>query len=223
MVEYDIKALYFNCGSNIHILLWGSITEEVFALTRIWQVYRSIHSYTRDVAIPIVKSRKSTKVEHVGTAVIKNGKMVDQISSDETLLINAFNGHSTQGKIEVMDHATVLIVSNTMTHDSKVVDKKPYMESRINLKASILETREHPSIHSIQKELEELLTKRFYHMFAKIQTREADILGLGQYFRNKLSRDQLEHWRSDYYPSLEMDLHIRTVIQNQGHLKSLSD
>jgi hypothetical protein len=190
------------------------------ALTRVWQVYRSIHSFTRDVAVPIIKSDKNTMVGNVGSAVIRSGKMVDQISSEETLLFNAFSGQSTQGKIEVMNHASVLILSNTVKLESKLMDKKPYMKSTINLKVSLLEVKNDTSNQLIKKELETLLTEKFTHMFNKIHAKEADILGLGQYFRNQISRKDLEHWRSDYYPHLQLDLRINTVIQNEGNLKS---
>jgi spore germination protein KC len=193
------------------------------ALTRVWQVYRSIHSYTRDVAIPIIKSGESTLVEHLGSAIIRNGKMVDRMNTDETLLFNAFDGQSTQGKIEVMDHASVLIVSNTMSNESKLIGKRPYMKSRINLKVSILEVKDDASTDLIKQELEKLLTKRFYHMFTKTQAKKADIMGLGQYYRNKLPREELEHWRNEYYPYLQLDLEIHAIIQNEGGLKTPSD
>ncbi|MEF3303171.1 Ger(x)C family spore germination protein [Paenibacillus sp. GYB003] len=193
------------------------------ALTRIWQVYRSIHSFTRDVAIPIIRSGKSTQVEHIGTAVIKNGKMVERISPDDTLLFNAFQGQSTQGKIEVMDHASVLVVSNTIRHKSGLANGRPHVESVINLKVSVLETRETPSTASIQKDLETLLTGRFNRMFAKIQAAGADILGIGQLFRAELNREQLKRWRTDYYPDVNLDFRVQAVIQNQGHLKAPAD
>ncbi|MCD9025281.1 Ger(x)C family spore germination C-terminal domain-containing protein [Cohnella silvisoli] len=193
------------------------------ALTRVWQVYRSIHSFTHDVAIPIVKSGKSTVIEHIGSAMIKNGKMVDRISSDETLLFNAFNGESAQGKIEVLDHASVLIVNNTIKNRSKLTNNRPYLKSKIKLKVSLLETRGNPSNQVIKDELVKLLTKRFNRMLTKVQTREADILGLGQFFRNKIRRDQLQHWRTDYLPYLKMDFQMDIVIQNEGNLKMTKD
>ncbi|NHN31686.1 Ger(x)C family spore germination protein [Paenibacillus agricola] len=190
------------------------------ALTRVWQVYRSIHSFTRDVAVPMIKSDKSTLVDNVGSAIIKNGKMVDQISTEDTLLFNAFNGQSAQGKIEVMDHASVLVLSNTMKLESKLKDKEPYMKCTIQLKVSLLEVTDNTPNEQIKKELELMLTKQFTKMFMKIQAKEADILGLGQYYRSKIPREELAHWRSEYYPNLEFDLHIQTIIQNEGNLKN---
>jgi spore germination protein KC len=88
---------------------------------------------------------------------------------------------------------------------------------------SLLEVKDGTSNQLIKKELETLLTERFTYFFTKIQAKEADILGLGQYYRNQIPREDLEHWRSAYYPHLQMDIHFHTVIQNEGNLKSLSE
>jgi hypothetical protein len=178
------------------------------ALTRVWHVYRSIHSYTRDVAIPMLSLGETTLVKQVGSAVIKNGRLVEEIDSDETLLYNAFKGESTQGEIEVLDEASVLILGNTMKYESKFTDQKPSLQSNLRLKVMILEA---------------LLTTRFNKMFNKLQTSEADILGLGQLFRNKIPREELKNWRSEYYQKLSVDFNIHVDIQNGGNLKDPSN
>jgi spore germination protein KC len=189
----------------------------------IWQIYRSSYSYTNDIAIPVFKSGQDLPCDYIGSAIIKNGRMVGQINSDETLLYNAFNKESTNGKIEVMDHASVLIVSNSMDHTSKLVDNKPYMTSELKLKVVILETRGNPTQAIIKQELETLIHTRFQNFFAKIQKSAADILGVGQHFRTKLSRKELEHWRTAYYPQLTMELQFQINIQNEGFIKMPSN
>ncbi|WLD92950.1 Ger(x)C family spore germination protein [Alkalihalobacillus sp. AL-G] len=193
------------------------------ALTRVWEVYRSIHSYTRDVAVPIVKSGESTLVEHLGSAILKNGKMVEHIETDETLLVNAFYEEGTYGKVEVMDEATVMIVGNKMDHKSQFIDQVPYLNSQLYLKVVLLETKGNPTSKEIKASLETLLTERFNEMFKKIQESEADILGTGQYFRTEIPSEKLKHWRSDYYPDLKVNLQVHTVIQNEGQLKLVAD
>lgn len=188
------------------------------ALTRVWEVYRSIHSYTRDVAIPIIRSGKTTAVQHIGSAVIKNGKMVGQINSDETLLFNAFKGESTQGKIEVLDHASVLIISNSMDTKSVMSGGKPILKSELKLKVVILETKGNPTSEMIKQELDAMLTEKFNQMFARLQASGADILGTGQYFRHKIPRAQLKSWRTEYYPKLKLDLQVNANIENTGFL-----
>ncbi|WP_436374831.1 Ger(x)C family spore germination protein [Cytobacillus sp. BC1816] len=190
------------------------------ALTRIWEVYRSIHSYTRDVAIPLIVTGDTTTYEQVGSAVIKNGKMVEQISNDETLLFNAFNDESTHGQIEVLNHASVMIIGNSMNHHTELTDKQPVLQSRINLKVVVLETRGKTSSDMIKKELSHLLSSRFSSMLANLQESEADILGLGQLYRTKIDRNELKNWRSVYYPNLKSDIQFQIDIQNEGYLRT---
>jgi Ger(x)C family germination protein len=190
------------------------------ALTRVWQVYRSLHSSTRDVIIPIIQTGKLTDVEHIGSAVIKNGKMVSQISPNDTLLYNAFDGQGTQGIVEVMDFATVLILSDWKSDKSMIINEKPFMKSQLNLKVTILETKGNPSIDLIKKDLSTLITNRFHRMLTITQKKQADILGLGQTFRTKLPRAKLKNWREKYYPILKMDFQVNVDIQNEGFLKS---
>ncbi|WP_053374933.1 Ger(x)C family spore germination protein [Paenibacillus sp. FJAT-27812] len=188
------------------------------ALTRVWEVYRSIHSYTRDVAIPVIRSGKTTVVQHIGAAVVKNGKMVAQINPDETLLFNAFNGESTQGKIEVSNHASVLIISNAITNKSLMVNSMPILKSNLKLKVVILETKGNPTTETIKQELEDVVKQRFDQMFAKLQKSGADILGTGQYFRSELSRAELKNWRTKYYSELKLELQVDAIIENTGFL-----
>ncbi|MFC7785227.1 MULTISPECIES: Ger(x)C family spore germination protein [unclassified Rossellomorea] len=189
------------------------------ALTRVWEVYRSIHSYTRDVAIPMLCLGETTLVDHVGSAVIKNGKMVEEINPNETLLYNAFKGESTEGKIEVLNEGSVLILGNTIEHTSEV-RKEPFLYSKIKLDVMILETKGDPTEKMIEKGLEKLLTDRLNKMFSKLQNSEADILGLGQLFRKEIPRMDLKEWRSKYYQNLSTDFVVDVDIRNSGNLKN---
>lgn len=190
------------------------------ALTRVWQVYRGIHSYTHDVAIPLIRSGDHFAIEQIGSAIVKNGKMVEQISAEETLLYNIFLGHSCSGEIEVMDNATVRIVSYSIRHNSEIKSNQPILESKIKLKVVLLETRGDPSANDIKKALNQLLTERFEKLTHKTKESMADIFGVGQFFRTKLTRKELNHWRTDYYPQLKMDIQFNVHIQNEGNLKT---
>ncbi|MBB6735302.1 Ger(x)C family spore germination protein [Cohnella zeiphila] len=189
------------------------------AQTRIWQIFQSLHSFTKDVAVPIIKSGESTTMTSTGSAVIKNGKMVGRITPEETLLFNAFNGLSAQGKIEVMNHAAVVIDTDRLSHHSSVKGGRAVLNSRINLKVTVLETKGSPTTAMVKQELEQLLTQNFERMFARLQAEGADILGVGQFFRNRIPRDRLANWRTDYYPRMKLNLTFHTVIEDEGLLK----
>ncbi|RIX59379.1 Ger(x)C family spore germination protein [Paenibacillus nanensis] len=189
------------------------------AQTRIWQMFRSIHSYTNDTMVPIIRSDDSTVIQSRGSAIIRNGRMVDRITPDDTLMINIFNGHSAQGKIEVMDHANVEIVSNAISHKSRVAGNQTFLECHVRLKVTILETKGEPSVAQVKWELEDLLRKRSEALLAKLQKRKADIVAFGQHFRTKIPRDQLAKWRTDYFPYTDINLQFQVIVQNEGNLK----
>ncbi|WP_237167870.1 Ger(x)C family spore germination protein [Paenibacillus yonginensis] len=188
--------------------------------TRVWQVFRSINSYTHDVVAPLVRTGGTTPVDILGSAVLKNGKMVDEISTEETLLINAFNGISAQGKIEVMNKATVQITSSSISHKASLRNGVPSLSSKFKLRVTVLDTKGDPSVTEIKNEVQTLLCKRVEKFFAKVQKDRADVLGLGQLFRTKLSRSELAHWREDYYPRMQLNFSVHTDIQNLGNLRT---
>jgi hypothetical protein len=190
------------------------------AEARVWQVFRSIHSYTRDTPIPIVGKGTVTALTFEGSAVIRSGKMVGRIDPDETFMVNAFNGRSSNGYIEVMERATVRVVSNRVSHRSSIVDERPYLRTRLRLNITVLETRGDPTPEQIRRDLNDQLKRRFGGLIRGAQSRGADIIGSGQWFRSKLPRERLEHWREKDFPNLHIDFETETFIQNTGKLKA---
>ncbi|CAN7578411.1 Ger(x)C family spore germination protein [Paenibacillus sp. LjRoot153] len=189
------------------------------AYTQTWKIFRSIHSFTNDVVIPIIKSGNTTAIESTGSAIMKNGKMVGRLNNEETLLINVFNGKNTQGKIEVMGKGTIQIVSNHLKHRSFFVNNQALLKSKLSLKVILLDTKGNPSLDSIKSDLNKLVLERFEHLFEKIKLGGADVLGVGQHFRNELTRTQLEEWHAEYFKNLKIDLQVSTTIRNTGNLK----
>lgn len=189
------------------------------AYTQTWKIFRSIHSFTNDVVIPIIKSGKTTAVESTGSAIMKNGKMVGRLTNEETLLLNVFNGKQTQGKIEVTGKATVQIVSNKFSHRSSFINNQPLLKSKLKLKVILLDTKGNLSSATIKEELSKLVIERFEGLFEKIRLGGADVLGVGQYFRDELIRSQLEGWRTNYFTNVKFDLEVSTSIRNTGNLK----
>lgn len=189
------------------------------AQTRIWEMFRSMHSYTNDVVVPVIQSGSTTAIASAGSALIKRGRMVELISPDDMLLINVFMGRGAQGKIEVMDHVDVLIVGNRIRHAASMSGNVPVLKSRLRLKVSVLETKGDLTRATIEKELDALMTKRFDRLLEKMKRNEADILGLGQLFRAVLPRERLADWRTEYLPRLKGDFQTEVILQNTGNLK----
>lgn len=190
------------------------------ALTRVWEVFRGIHSYTHDVAIPLIRSGKDTTMDQIGSAILKRGKMVEQISSNETLLYNVFKGESGNGKMEVMEHATVMLLGSKTDNIGRLVNNDAHMESLIKMRVVILETKGEPSLNLIKEEINTLISERYNKLFTKLQENEADVFGMGQFFRNQIPRDELKNWRSDYFKNMKININVKIDIQNEGYLKT---
>lgn len=189
------------------------------AQTTVWQMFRSINSFTRDVAVPILGIGTSTPIDITGAAIIRNGRMVDRIAPSEALLVNIFNGRGAHGKIEVMNHATVLVLSNRMTHKSYIRGNRAVLNSTISIKVSLMETKGSPSADQIEQELEQVLEARFAKLLTKVKKQGADILGIGQLFRTKIPREKLAGWRDNYLPFMEVNVNVKATVQNEGNLK----
>jgi spore germination protein KC len=61
---------YINKGAG-----WAPATFS----TPIWEVYRSLFSYTKDIAVPVVHSGKDTVLTYEGAAIMKKGKIIESI------------------------------------------------------------------------------------------------------------------------------------------------
>lgn len=189
------------------------------ANTRIWEIYRSMLSYTHDIVMPIIHSGIGTVIESNGSAIIRNGRMVGGITQGETLLVSAFSGSSAMGKIEVMENVTVEIICSASFYDHRMRGGVPYLKSKIRLKVTLLEMNGAPSSQQIKEEVDKLLKKRYDSVIRKMKKTRADFMATGQHFRNDLNRDQLRRWREDFLPLLEYDVEVETVIQNTGLLR----
>ncbi|GLX70558.1 Ger(x)C family spore germination protein [Paenibacillus glycanilyticus] len=189
------------------------------AHTPVWKVFRSIHSYTNDVVLPIIKSGESTAIQSMGSGILRNGKMVSRLSNEQTLLYNVFDGNSLDGKIEVMGKATVQIVSSRIHNESKFVNNQPVLNSTLHLKVIIMDVIGVPSIEVIKTELQTLLRRILDQIFKKMERANADIFGIGQHYREDLPRTELAEWRTKYLPQAKINLEVKTTIRNTGNLK----
>lgn len=217
-MDYDstpIKTMDFfekNAGWNPHI-----------ALTRIWHIYRSIHSLTQDTVIPIISPGDTTRIKQEGSLVIKKGIASGEITSDETLLYNALMENSAYGMIEVLDVASIMILGNSVFYTNEFTNGQANLTANLDLTVTVLETKGDTTKTEIQQQLQSLLQEKFKKMNSKLQSSGADALGTGRFFRNKLKYEELKNWRTAYFPNLNFTLNITIDIQNEGNLKTITN
>lgn len=192
--------------------LKGQWAPEVTS-TRIWELYRSLYSYTKDINVPIVIAGKGTVLHFEGAVILKKGKIMGRINPKENLLLNLFHHANAKGEIESLGSAGI-IVTNSSLHIKPSMKKNELLVScDLKLKIDVLERKEGVTDKQIQEELKELFEKRFYKMFEKVQKNKTDIFGFGQYFRNRIPYQELKNWREQYYPNLHVDFQVHVSLK----------
>nr|WP_197081205.1 Ger(x)C family spore germination C-terminal domain-containing protein [Paenibacillus sp. VKM B-2647] len=180
--------------------------------TRIWEVYRSLFSYTKDIAIPVVSSGKDTVLHYEGSAVLKNGKITERISPNESQFVNLFQNRKANGRVESLGFASIMVTNSSIRMKTSMKNNKPQVSSDLHLKIDIQERKEGITNNQIQKELEQRIEKRFYHIFEQAQKSHTDIFGFGQYFRHQIPYQELKDWRERYYPKLKVNFQVHASL-----------
>ncbi|MBN3555780.1 Ger(x)C family spore germination protein [Fictibacillus nanhaiensis] len=186
-----------------------------------WEMYRGIHSPTQDVTLPVIDKGKDTTLVYKGSAIFHKGAMKGKITGDDSFLINAYKGNETYGKIEVLNKASVMVVSNRIQNYAEIKGDLPFLTIKMNLNVVVLETVGNPSVNDVKKQLDDLITTRFQNVIQKSQSEQSDTFGFGQHFRSLLPPNQLTTWKTDYYPRLKVKVDVKVDIRNKGNLKSM--
>ncbi|MGP9043958.1 Ger(x)C family spore germination protein [Cytobacillus kochii] len=181
--------------------------------TRIWEVYRSLYSYTQDISVPIVDYGKDTVLNYKGAAALKKGELTQELNPNETQLLKLFQNKNAKGKIEDVGFASVMVTRSAIENKIFIKNNKPLVSSDLNFKIDILERKEDITNNQIKKELEKLIEKRFNSMFDNAQENNIDIFGFGQYFRDEIPYDDLKNWRERYYPELKVDFKVHASME----------
>ncbi|BFH10939.1 Ger(x)C family spore germination protein [Paenibacillus melissococcoides] len=178
---------------------------------RIWEAYQSLFSYTKDIAIPIIRSGKDTVLNYEGSAILNNGEFVERITPNESLLINLFQKQTSKGKVENVGSASIVITDSSIQTKTSMRNNKPLVLRDLYIKIDILERKEGMTNIQINKELERLIERRFYNTFEKAQRYNTDIFGFGQYFRSHIPYHELKKWREVFYPKLQVYFQVHVI------------
>lgn len=190
----------------------GGWAPDMFSIA-IWEVYRSAFLFTKDIAIPVIRTGKDTVLVFEGSDILKKGNITERISPHETQLVNVFQNINEKGKIESLGFASIMVTNSSLQNKPSMKNNKPVLSSDLKLKMYILEREEGITDKKIRKELEMLIKNRFYNILKKTQKSNADIFGFGQQFQHMLSYNELKDWRNEYYPNLKVNFKVHISME----------
>jgi spore germination protein KC len=182
--------------------------------SNIWQVYKSLYSYTQDIAIPIVRPGRDTTLSYEGSAVMSKGVMYGIINPDETLIYNLFKYQNASGKIETFDLTSVRITDSSIHQKAFLKNDKPQLSIVLDLGVRVLEKEVEVSDVQVVKSLEKTIIKQFYTVLEQSRKKNIDLFGFGQFFRNQYTYSQLKDWRTNYYHELKVNFNVQANLKN---------
>lgn len=220
ITDDDIKKMF----SNIDKLLGTHATyvQEFFykeewapevSSTHIWELYRSLYSYTEDINVPIITIEKDTGISFKGAAILKKGKFTGRVNPKENLLLNLFHHDNAKGEIESLGSGGVIILNSSLHMTPSMKKNEPLVLCDLKIKIDVIERNDGVKDNQIKGELKELIEKQFYKIFKQAQENKADVFGFGQYFRNRLSYQELKEWRDEYYPKLKVNFQVHVSMK----------
>ncbi|SFL98962.1 germination protein, Ger(x)C family [Paenibacillus sp. 1_12] len=188
------------------------------SIVPLWKAFRSINSDLEDIAIPIISKGKDTLFDFHGSAMMRDGRMLEMVSTDEMFIYNLFEGSFGGGILEVMNAASVTVVKASISNQA---DWKsgPSLRSRMKLDVVIEEKSEGMSNDEIKNKLVKIVGDRYNRLLKKTQAHQVDILGLGLCFSSHMSEQQRSHWRDEWLPKLKYQFTVDINIQDTGNLQ----
>ncbi|MDQ0271848.1 Ger(x)C family spore germination protein [Cytobacillus purgationiresistens] len=189
-------------------------------LSRVWEVYQSIHSHTRDVTLPVVQSSTNTTIEYLGGVALKQGDVALQLEPPEVLIYNFVTNQSQRNaRVEIDKKTAVFPQKVKPTFTAEVINGRPVYHLNIEFIIVVEESEDHLSEVEIIGRFNDLMERRLLNLFVKLQQEHADVLEVGQKFRAKYTYHELEHWRDELYPMTDISVSVQTQIRNRGKIK----
>ncbi|WP_285768465.1 Ger(x)C family spore germination protein [Peribacillus sp. SI8-4] len=195
---------FFNKGAD-----WA---PEIFS-TPVWEVYRSLFSSTKDIAVPLIRSGRNTVLIFEGSDILKKGEIMDRLKPEEIQLIRVLQNKNEKGKIESLGFASIMVSNSSIRLKPSLNNDKPSLSSNLNIKINVLERNDGVTNKKIMEELERIIEERFFHILKRMQESHTDIFGFGQEFQQLISYNELKNWRDEYFPDLKVNFEVEVNME----------
>ncbi|WP_080875845.1 Ger(x)C family spore germination protein [Oceanobacillus timonensis] len=191
----------------------------------LWEVYRGIHSYTSDIAIPIISANDNLEMDYFGASVLKNGKIVDTLNSLEVLLMNLLNNDENVIKtfITIDETTDVELVERDVEYDYEHHGDEIDLTIQLEFVMIVAEAEDHLNDEAIQKKFEEKVEKDTMKLVKKLQDKHADVLGISNRIRKNYTHAELKNFLNEVYPNINVNVKVDAVIENNGKLRNLNN
>ncbi|WP_419892938.1 Ger(x)C family spore germination protein [Oceanobacillus kimchii] len=190
----------------------------------LWEVYRGIHSHTSDIAIPLIGSNQDLTMDYLGASILKNGQIVDRISSVEVMIMNLLSDENVIKTFVTIDDTTnVELVERDVKYDYTVNGENIDLTIKLEFVVIVAEADDHLTDQDIQRMFEEKMKNVTLQLVQKLQEKQVDILGISDRLRKNYTNSELKNFLNELYPNINVNVEVEAVIENNGKIRNLNN
>ncbi|MBO9610611.1 MAG: Ger(x)C family spore germination protein [Paenibacillaceae bacterium] len=186
-------------------------------MTRLWEVYAKLTNPFQTNLIPLLAEGEQNLIEFSGNAIFADGKMVGELSKDESLLYELFTHRFHDSEVVLMSRADLRIVHNHTRVSTAWKDGTPVIRLDCTLMTTLTDSSrsQRQNAAEIAAELESRLSELAESMFRKTRQAGADIFGFGNRFRGRLQPSQASKW-PELFKTAQISYRFHIDIRNTG-------
>lgn len=225
-------------GDHIYKMLKQNIDNEQVVSSTLHEVAHDYYTAGRNIAIPIIK-KENELVEISGIALFKKGKMIGELSIDDSFYVKLGRDNYRNGKFETKikgDELPSSLIKNPSDGISVVFDpikarkkvklvnpKKPEFDLHITIQSRILEIKPDVNVGDAKKakKLEKAISKRLESEISRViaycQEIDSDVFGFGEYYRSSVRNSKLteEKWH-ELYREMKVNVDVDFTLIRSG-------
>lgn len=190
----------------------------------LWELYRGINSYTTDIAVPLIGSNKDLTMDYLGASVLKNGKIVDTISSIEVMIMNLLDNEKVIKTFVTIDDTTnVELVDREVNYDYNKKGEEIDLTIKLEFVLIVAEAEDDLTDQEIKQKFEDKIKRETLQLVQKLQEQQVDILGISNRLRTRYTNAELKNFVNEIYPNINVNVEVEAVIENNGKIRNLNN
>jgi spore germination protein len=228
-----------NIGIHLFRLIEQNTKDEIMPSATLQEVLHRYYTAGRDPFMPILKKIDNSEVKFTGVGIFKGDRLVGRISTDQSFYLKLINDKYKAGSTELIfmsespklkgfshsERKTVISLDTIHSNsDLKLVNKK-HLEFDIKVKLnarlidinSDIDLTKSSNLKLFEKEVSKEMEKRVENLIAYCQSKNSDIIGLGEVYRVSVRNSKLtkKKWH-EMYPNAKVNVKVDFTMMRSG-------
>jgi spore germination protein len=222
-----LEGTYGITGTANHIskMIEHNIKTEELPKTNLQIFLSNFYQKGKTPYMPQIKKIAKDKVKINGICLIKNGKVVDFVSTQNLFFFRLLTDKFSHGMHRVnIDKGEAVIRSIRSSHDFTLTRRDPY-EITIHIKVNGIineftgNTLTAKTISKLEEQFEKKINAECLALINKFQAKEVDPIGFGKFVRTQTRNFDVNRWWNSQYKNMTVKIKSEVKITEGGVIK----